>query len=111
MDGFSVVTFTDPEHALEHFKENQSDYALVLTDYKMPGMNGMELIKQIKDKKPSVRTLLTTAFEVDNQLIDEYTSKQILNGYLQKPVRLTDLREEVNNQLHTSEIEKINIKR
>jgi len=105
MDGFSVVTFTDPTLALEHFKQNESDYALVLTDYRMPCMSGIELIKQIKDRKPSVRALLMTAFEVDNKLIEEYTSNKILNGYLQKPVRLNDLRQEINNQLHASEID------
>ena len=105
MDGFSVVTFTDPTLALEHFKENKSDYALVLTDYRMPCMSGMELIKQIKDRKPSVRALLMTAFEVDDKLIQEYTSNKILNGYLQKPVRLNDLRQEINNQLHASELD------
>jgi DNA-binding NtrC family response regulator len=104
MDGFSVVTFTDPTLALEHFKENESGYALVLTDYRMPCMSGLELIKQIKDRKPSVRTLLMTAFEVDNNLIQEYTSNKILNGYLQKPVRINDLRQEINDQLHASEL-------
>jgi len=104
MNGFSVVTFTDSTLALEHFKENESDYALVLSDYRMPCMSGIELIRQIKDRKPSVRTLLMTAFEVDSKLIHEYTSNKILNGYLQKPVRLTDLRQEINNQLHASEL-------
>jgi DNA-binding NtrC family response regulator len=104
MDGFSVVTFTDPTLALEHFKENESGYALVLTDYRMPCMSGLELIKQIKDRKPSVRTLLMTAFEVDNNLIQEYISNKILNGYLQKPVRINDLRQEINDQLHASEL-------
>ncbi len=50
MEGLSVVTFTDPILALEHFKENKSDYALVLSDYKMPCMSGMDLIKQIKKR-------------------------------------------------------------
>lgn len=104
MDGFLVVTFTDPTLALEHFKENESDYALVLSDYKMPGMNGMELIKKIKDRKPLVRTLLMTAFEVDNKLMHEYSLNKILNGYLQKPIRIMDLRQEINNQLHASEL-------
>lgn len=111
MEGLSVVTFTDPILALEHFKENKSDYALVLSDYKMPCMSGMDLIKQIKKRKPMVRTILMTAFEVDNKLIKEYSAKKILNGYLQKPVRITNLREEINNQLHACEIEKIKIKR
>jgi DNA-binding NtrC family response regulator len=106
-NGFSVVTFTDPTLALKHFIENESDYVLILTDYKMPCMSGLDLIKQVKDRKPSVRTLLMSAFEVDNKLIHEMTSKQILNGYLQKPVRITELRQEINNQLHASEIKKL----
>jgi DNA-binding NtrC family response regulator len=109
MDGFTIVTFTDPKLALKHFKENKSNYSLVLTDYRMPGMNGMELIKQVKDKKPLVRTILMTAFDVDNKLIHDYTLKKILNGYLQKPVRIASLRQEINNQLHGSEIERIKI--
>ena len=64
MEGFSVVTFTDPTLALTHFKENTSDYALVLSDYKMPCMSGIELIKQIKDRNPTVRTLLMTALKL-----------------------------------------------
>lgn len=106
-NGFSVVTFTDPTLALKHFIENESDYVLILTDYKMPCMSGLDLIKQVKDRQPSVRTLLMSAFEVDNKLIHEMTSKQILNGYLQKPVRITELRQEINNQLHASEIKKL----
>lgn len=105
MNGFSVVTFTDPTLALKHFKENESNYALVLTDYRMPCISGLQLIRQIKDRKPLVRTILMTAFEIDDKTIQEYTSKQILNGFLQKPVGIINLRQEINNQLHASEIE------
>jgi two-component system, cell cycle response regulator CpdR len=107
MDGFSVVTFTDPNLALEHFKENESSYVLVLSDYRMPCMSGMDLIKQIKDRKPSVRTILMTAFDVDNKLIQEYTSKKILDTFIQKPVKIVAPRQEISNQLHSFEIEKV----
>lgn len=103
MDGLSVVTFTNPALALEHFKENKSNYALVLSDYRMPGMNGMDLLKQIKEKNRSVRTILMTAFEVDEKLLEEYTSNKILNAYLKKPIRIRDLRQEISNQLHSSD--------
>ena len=109
MNGFCVVTFTDPILALEHFKQNESNYALVLSDYRMPCMSGMELIKQIKDRKPVVQTLLMTAFDVDSKLLQEYITNNIVNGCLQKPVRITDFRQEVNNQLHGSEIERVKI--
>jgi DNA-binding response OmpR family regulator len=42
-DGFeNVFTFTDPLLALEHFKVNREDYSLVISDIRMPGLNGFE---------------------------------------------------------------------
>jgi DNA-binding NtrC family response regulator len=39
--GFSVFGFTDPLLALEHFQLNQEKYGLVISDLRMPGMNGL----------------------------------------------------------------------
>jgi hypothetical protein len=47
-----------------------------------------------------------TAFEIDNTLFREYTKMKIINGFLQKPIRLDDLRDEVNNQLLAYESDK-----
>jgi DNA-binding NtrC family response regulator len=71
----------------------------------MPGMNGLELIKKIKDRKQSVRTILMTAYEVDGKILEDYISNKIINSFLQKPVRLEKLRQEVNNQLHVAKTE------
>jgi DNA-binding NtrC family response regulator len=99
--GIKLFVFTDPIAAYEHFKYNESKYALVLSDYRMPGMDGMELIKKIKDTKQSVRTILMTAFQTNDKLFHEYTSKKIINGFLQKPVKIEDIRNEVRKQLDT----------
>ena len=37
-----IFTFTDPVLALEHFQINEYAYVLVISDFKMPGLNGME---------------------------------------------------------------------
>ena len=42
----SVFGFIDSTLALEHFKLHQLDYSLILSDYRMPTMNGMELTRQ-----------------------------------------------------------------
>jgi DNA-binding NtrC family response regulator len=77
--GIKISTFTDPIAALEHFQVNDYAYVLVISDYKMPGLNGMELLKNIKDSNRYVRTILTTAFEIDNNIGDnlfqEYTDE------------------------------------
>jgi DNA-binding NtrC family response regulator len=104
--GISIVTFTNPNIALEHFKNNIAAYAVVISDFRMPEINGIELIKKIKDSNPFVRTILMTAFELDDNLLKEYTEKEIINIFLQKPIGLNNLLAEVNNELHIYEIQK-----
>jgi DNA-binding NtrC family response regulator len=98
--GISIFTFTNPIMALEHFKINRKDYRLIVSDLRMPGINGIELLKRIKELNPLVRTILMTAFEFNDELFQQYAEKQIINGFLQKPILLKDLVKEVDNQLH-----------
>jgi DNA-binding NtrC family response regulator len=104
--GISIFTFTDPIMALEDFQVKDYAYVLVISDFKMPGLNGMELLKKIKDSNRFVRTILMTAFTIDDNLFREYTKKKIINGYLQKPIGLHDLIIEVNTQLDSYEVQK-----
>lgn len=90
--------------ALEHFKLNKQKYVLVISDLRMPGLTGMELIKKIKRINQFVRTILMTAFETTGDLFQEYSKKELINGFLLKPIRLEDLRKEVKSQLHTYEL-------
>ena len=53
-----------------------------------------------------VRTILMTAFDVDDKTFREYTKKKIINGFIQKPIRVYDLIEEVNTQVHSYEMHK-----
>jgi len=104
--GISISTFTDPILALEDFQVKDYAYVLVISDFKMPGLNGMEFLKKIKDSNRFVRTILMTAFTIDDNLFREYTKKKIINGYLQKPIGLHDLIIEVNTQLDSYEVQK-----
>jgi len=107
LPSLSVFTFTDPLIAYEHFKINSGSYVLVVSDMRMPGLDGFQLLKKIKDLNPKVRTMLMTAFDTKDSLFEEYTKKQIINGFVQKPVRLDTLLDEVSEQLHSFEFQKI----
>ena len=97
---FSIFTFTDPIVALEHFRVNKSKYAVVVSDLRMPGINGTDLVYKIKKENPLVRTLLMTAFEVDDKVFEEYVKNDIIDGFIQKPVELRDLLSEVLKQVN-----------
>ena len=49
--GFHVFGFTDALLALEHFQINHDKYGLVISDLRMPGMNGYEFIKKSQGNK------------------------------------------------------------
>ena len=101
-----IFTFTDPVLTLEHFQINEYAYVLVISDFKMPGLNGMEFLKKIKALNPFVRTILMTAFEVEDKIFREYTKNKIIDAFLQKPIGMHDLIKEVDTQLHSYENQK-----
>jgi two-component system cell cycle response regulator CpdR len=102
----TVLTFTDPILALQHFQVNEHAYVLVISDFKMSGLNGMEFLKKIKDLNPSVRTILMTAFQIDDKVFLDYSKKKIINAFLQKPIGMHDLLKEVDTQLHSYELQR-----
>ena len=104
--GITIFTFTDPILALEHFQVKGYTYVAVISDFKMPGLNGMEFLKKIRDSNRFVRTILMTAFTIEDNLFREYTKKKIINGFLQKPIALHDLLIEINTQLESYELQK-----
>jgi len=104
--GITVFTFTDPILALEHFQVNDYAYVLVISDFKMSGLNGMEFLNKIKKLNQFVRTILMTAFAIDDRIFREYTKKKIIDAFIQKPISIHDLLKEVDTQLHSYEIQK-----
>jgi DNA-binding NtrC family response regulator len=106
INGITVFAFTDPILALEHFQKNKDAYVLVISDFNMPRLNGMDLLRKMKDMKKYVRTILMTAYDIEDTIFHDYTKKEIINGFFQKPVRLTNLVEKVHTQLHSYEMQK-----
>ncbi|MGA8485120.1 MAG: response regulator, partial [Nitrososphaeraceae archaeon] len=58
IEGLEVYGFTSPSDAFEHIRLNVLNYDLVLSDFKMPEIIGIELLTKIKELKPSVKALL-----------------------------------------------------
>lgn len=98
----NVRTFNDPVKALEHFKANKeekNDYALILTDIRMPAMDGLQLAKQLLRVDANVRIVLMSAFELDEELKAHLRTISQEDGFLQKPFRKKELCIAVTNAI------------
>jgi len=103
--GISVVSFNDPDMALEHYLQNMQNYALVISDMRMPTMGGLELLKKVKELNPDVRTMLVSAFEMqDNPKLQEYLKKVIVNMLIEKPVTMQRLSLIVSDEIQAYQL-------
>jgi DNA-binding NtrC family response regulator len=88
---FDVNGFTDPTLALEHFNVNPKHYSLVISDIRMPSMNGFEFVKKVKQIKPEVNVFLTTAFEINDAEFRRELPSVKIDEFIRKPIPLEDL--------------------
>jgi CheY-like chemotaxis protein len=80
----NVFAFTDPLLALEHFKINHKDYSLIVSDIRMPNMNGFEFVGKARKLNPKVKILLMTAFEINDNEFSRVLPKPKIDGLIQK---------------------------
>ena len=53
--GYNVASFSDPIAALVEVSKDHSQYALVISDNRMPGLNGIELLSQIRERDDRIQ--------------------------------------------------------
>ena len=100
-NGFNVFGFTNPFLALEHFQMNFKDYGVILSDIRMPGMNGFEFVKKSREIKPEVKVLLMTAFDINTNIVSEELLSTKVNGLIQKPVSSKELNSIIRKHIST----------
>lgn len=104
INGISVVCFNNPITALEHFIENKKDYALVISDMRMPNLNGLDLLSKIKILNSNVRTILVSAYEVkEDKIFQKYMKDGTIDLFIEKPIPIDWLRQKVREQVEAFE--------
>lgn len=82
--GLSVAPCTDPLLALEGIKDDPGAFDLLITDHMMPGMSGLELVKEVRKLHPPLKCLLTTGFR--NDVNDDEARKAGIEEVIAKPI-------------------------
>jgi CheY-like chemotaxis protein len=102
--GYTIFSFVNPVEALDYFKKNFAGCSLVITDYGMPQMSGIDLIKKIREKDEyyTKKIILISATIKGDILTDYYEelSNLRVNKILEKPMFLEELKNEVKKLIN-----------
>lgn len=99
------MVFNDPIIAFEHFTANKQNYALIISDFRMPSLNGLELLKKIKTSNPNVRTTLMSAYNFEeDELFQKYMKEGIIDSTIEKPVTIHRLCQRVRDELNVYQL-------
>ena len=91
-NSFRVDTFSSSELALPAFANHPKDYYdLILTDVRMPKINGFELYRRIKEKNPSMKIAFITAFEINKEEFNKVLPSIDVKDFIIKPISMSHL--------------------
>jgi len=86
--GYEVVTATDGQNALDNFEAGSSD--LIVSDLLMPAIDGLELLKQIREKDKDVIFLMITGYPSIETAVEAI--KKGAYDYITKPFHMEDVK-------------------
>jgi CheY-like chemotaxis protein len=95
-----VYIFTSPVAAVQQFAINSQHYDAVISDIRMPAMNGFELARKILQINPSTKVFLITAFEVNMKEFSVMFPSLKVSGIISKPFRPSELKKLILEHLH-----------
>ena len=103
-DGFSTLSGGDAESGLKLLRENTVD--LVVTDLKLPGMNGLEFLQAIKRQNAALPVVVMTAFGTVETAVE--AMKAGASDYVLKPFSLSEMRMVIRKELDVRDLREEN---
>ncbi len=102
--GFDVVTVNNAEQAIKQL--DASEFDCLLTDMRMPGIGGMGLLKQLRDRKMNVPVVMMTAFGTVDSAVEAMKSGAF--HFVKKPFKLNELKTIVEQASEVSRVRREN---
>jgi two-component system, cell cycle sensor histidine kinase and response regulator CckA len=90
--GYDVETAEQGEEVLEKFRQGRS-VDLVILDYHLPGMSGLEVCRRLKNLDPGIRLLVASGFSSARE-IEQFKAAGAA-GFLRKPFRLKEIQSQI----------------
>jgi two-component system, response regulator, stage 0 sporulation protein F len=86
---FNVLTAESGDEGLEQLRANPQTL-IVISDMKMPGMNGIEFIRLAKRDFPDISYYILTGFDITEE-IAEALNQRLINKYFRKPFDMKEI--------------------
>jgi len=99
--GYAVRTFDDARNALEFLEENDGA-RLAICDLRMPGMDGLAFLNEVRERRYDLRLILVTGYGSIESAVE--AMRVGADDYLTKPVDLYELRQRVNNLIEKEQL-------
>jgi len=100
--GYAAVVETDPVKALERFRASPNDFDLIITDYSMPRLMGIELVRSVRAIRGDIPVVMITGF-IEDELAEQAAAIGV-RQLLRKPVPLSELAEAIRIALEPPDI-------
>lgn len=94
-EGYAVETFLNAEPALTRLRQEPFD--VVVTDYKMKGIDGMEVLRTVRDLYPRTQVIMITAFANLDAAIEAL--RRDVHDFFPKPVKIKELKASIRRAL------------
>ncbi len=95
---YNIILTEDPFEVLKILEEKEVQ--ILVSDQRMPGMSGTELLEIVAEKYPDIRRYLLTAF-TDIETVIEAVNVGRVHGYIKKPMQAGEIRASIKNSLET----------
>jgi two-component system, NtrC family, response regulator AtoC len=99
--GYAVRTFDDARNALDFLEENDGA-RLAICDLRMPGMDGLAFLNEVRERRYDLRLVLVTGYGSIESAVE--AMRVGADDYLTKPVDLYELRQRVNNLIEKEQL-------
>jgi response regulator RpfG family c-di-GMP phosphodiesterase len=94
--GHDVHAFIEPLLAIQHIQNGgREKCSLLISDIRMPKMNGFQLVRRVKELRPDMRIIMLTAFEVNMKEFNTVFPSTRVDKIIRKPFNISSLTEMV----------------
>lgn len=100
--GYRVTIKTDSRQAYDDFRSKPDDFALLITDQNMPGLNGTDLASMMKEIRPDLRVIIITGFADD--LSGETLARTGVSDVILKPMLLDEFSKIIRRTLDSKHL-------